>query len=663
MSLERYQQLQIELREHNRRYYQEDHPSISDQEYDALMQELRALEAANPAWVNADSPSQQVGAGATFAPITHPTAMTSLDNAFEDADLVSFEERLNRTLGSVDQQFMYTCEPKIDGLSINLYYKAGLLQWAATRGNGKVGEDVTANVLTIASIPRQLSNVPDELEVRGEVYLSKAEFARLNTEAEELGESTFKNPRNAAAGTLRQKDSTITASRKLDVLLYAVGQPETLGLSSQWEVLQWLSQLGFPVSTDIAHVQGWQAASLYHSQLIQNRSLLAFDADGTVIKVDRFDLQRELGFTSRAPRWAIAYKFPVEEVATRLVDIEIQVGRTGKLTPVAHLEPCFVEGSTVARATLHNQDFIANLDLRIGDMVIIRKAGGVIPEVVRFVADQRPEDAQVFVFPNLCPACQQPAQRAVDDAAHYCLNPLCSAQKYQRLLHFVSRGAMDIQGLGEKVMLQLIEHNLVNTVSDLYGLTLEDLLTLERMGEKTAVKLLKQIEDSKQQSLSRLIFALGIPYVGQRNAQLLSKHFQDISALMQADLAHLQRIPGLGERIAESILHVLHSNSMQDLINQLIQAGVNTASETEARSQELEGLTFVITGTLSEARDALKQRLEQKGARVTGSVTKKTSYLIAGEDAGSKLEKAQALGVDILTEETLASLLVEKGAL
>ncbi len=667
---ERYTTLVTEIAEHNRRYYLQDAPTVTDAEYDALMRELRALEDAHPEWVSSESPTQKVGAdisgdaleGATFAPIRHLSQMLSLDNAFEDGDLQKFEERAARVLGLTHltlagQNFEYTVELKIDGLSINILYLDGKLEWAATRGNGFVGEDVTANVLTVKGIPRALEHVKGQVEVRGEVYLSKEEFARLNAEAEETGGTLFANPRNAAAGTLRQKDPAMSAARKLEVIFYAIGDPLSLGLKSQTELLEWLRGHGFPVDPHSERVTGWAAASDYHRRMVATRASFPFDADGTVLKIDSFDLQRELGLTSRAPRYAIAYKFPVEEVQTRLLAIDTQVGRTGKINPLARLEPIKVEGSTVSNATLHNEDFIRALDLRIGDTVVIRKAGGVIPEIVRTVLEKRPPDAQPFVFPSECPVCKTTLERAEGESAHFCPNPSCPAKNYQKLIHFVSRGAMDIAGLGEKIVNQLVETGLVSDVSDFYTLTLEQMLTVERMGEKNAGKILAQLEDSKTRPLGRLIFALGLPYVGSRNADLLERHFPDLPALMGASFEQLETISGLGERIAQAVVTFFAEEQNRALVGRLEGSGLNLKSSVAARGDKLAGLSFVLTGSLSRGRDEVKKLLEGEGARVTGSVTKKTDYLLAGEEAGSKLEKAQALGVKVIGETELEGLL------
>ncbi|MFN8510485.1 MAG: NAD-dependent DNA ligase LigA [Deinococcaceae bacterium] len=650
--------LRQDIEAHNRRYYQEDQPTISDAEYDALMRQLRQIEAEHPDWVTADSPSQQVGthSDGRFPSVAHKTPMGSLDNAFDDSELEKFEERIGRILGNPDLTLPYTCELKLDGLSINLLYQNGQLITASTRGDGTLGEDVTANVLTIPGIPKHINNVPDELEVRGEVFLSREEFYRLNTEAEAWGDAPFKNPRNAAAGSLRQKDPKITASRNLEACFYGVGNPLALGPKTQWELLLWLRELGFSVSEYAQRATGWQEASRYHAYWTEHRSQLPFDVDGTVLKVDDFHLQQEIGSTSRAPRYAIAYKFPVQEVETQLLDIEIQVGRTGKLTPVARLTPQTIEGSTVSNATLHNSDFIKGLDLHIGDTVVVRKAGGIIPEIVRVIPEKRPPESRPFVFPTHCPACNGPALRESGNAAHFCNNPHCAAQRHQKLLHFVSKSCMDISGLGEKLLEQLEATGTVETIADLYTLNTDTLSTFSQMGPKRAEKILKQIEDSKTRPLSRLIFGLGIPFVGSRNAELLARSL-NLDELTRASTETLTAISGLGERIATAIETFFAHPETQALLTQLKQLGLNTAGEKVQTGNSLSGLTFVITGTLSQPREDIKRLLESEGARVTGSVTQKTSYVLAGEDAGSKLDKARTLGIPTLSENDFKALL------
>ena len=673
MTRERYLELISLIQYHNGRYFEQDDPEIADAEYDALARELRAIEAAHPDWALPESPAQQVGRapGRTFPPIGHPTPMTSLDNAFGDAELEEFDERLARALsGEVRRaaleterpEFVYTCELKIDGLSINLYYQDGELRWAATRGNGRVGEDVSANVLTIAAIPRRLEGLMGELEVRGEVYLSRAEFARLNAEADEAGLPLLKNPRNGAAGALRQKDPRVSAARHLGAVFYGLGRRDGVELETQWDLLAWLAGRGFPVSPYSRRVRGWQEAARYHAEMTARRAEFPFDADGTVVKLDDLRLQGEAGFTSRAPKWAVAYKFPAEQVQTVLEAISVNVGRTGKLTPLAHLVPRPIEGTVVSKATLHNEDFIRKLDLRVGDSVTVRKAGGIIPEIVSVDLALRPAGSQPYVFPGHCPECGHAVVREEGGAATLCPNPACPAQRYERLLHFVSRGAMDVRGLGERLIAVLLESGLVRDAADLYALTAEQLTPLERLGEKSAANITAQLEASKGRSLARLIHALGISYVGERNAQALERAFPDLNAVMDASEERLAAVPGLGETIARSVAHALADPAMRDLIARLTAAGVNTASTSERAGEQLAGLSVVLTGSLALPREAVRAHLERHGTRVSGSVTKKTDYLVAGADAGGKLERARELNIPVLDEAGLDALLLERGA-
>ncbi|WP_420596863.1 NAD-dependent DNA ligase LigA [Deinococcus sp.] len=670
---QRYAVLIAELARHNGFYHEQDAPEIADHEYDALAREARALEAAHPDWAAAladstlsASPAQAVGGAPStaFLPVNHPTPMTSLDNVFDDDELRGFQDKLARALNDdpATADFTYTCELKIDGLSVNLYYVDGQLQWAATRGNGLTGEIVTAQVMTIAGIPQQLAGLKGELEVRGEIYLSREEFAAFNTRAEELGTPTLKNPRNGAAGAVRQKDPELTRARNLSAILYSLGKRDGVPAKTQWDALEWLRERGFPISAYSRRVQGIEAAIQYHADLLAQRGELPFDVDGTVIKLDDLNLQGEAGFTSRAPKWAIAYKFPVEEARTVLEHISINVGRTGKLAPLAHLTPQLLEGSTVSRATLHNEDFIRDLDLRLGDTVIVRKAGGVIPELVRVRPELRPADAQPFVFPDHCPICGFPAVREEGDANRYCTNPVCPAKLYESLRYFVSRGALDIRGVGEKLTRQLLDAGLVGDAADFYALSAEQLANLERGGEKKAANILAQLEESKQKPLWRLVNALGMAGVGERNARALARAFGSLDALLAATPEQIEAVPGLGGVLAESVSRELATSAMQALIAKLRAAGLGAvAAEQETRSSELSGLNFVLTGALSRPREALKAALEVRGARVTGSVTGKTSYLVAGEDAGSKLVRAQELEIAVLDEAGLLALLAEKG--
>ncbi|WP_291423747.1 NAD-dependent DNA ligase LigA [Deinococcus sp.] len=665
----RYLELRGEVTRHNRAYYEQDAPNIPDDQYDALARELRQLETAHPEWAtdlpDEVSPVQTVGGApsSAFLPVPHPTPMTSLDNVFDDAELRDWREKLARSLNLPPDydDFTFTGELKIDGLSVNLYYLDGQLQWAATRGNGRVGEIVTAQVLTIPEIPQQLEGLQGELEVRGEVYLSRADFAAFNAQAEELGTPLLKNPRNGAAGALRQKDPEVTRTRHLKVILYALGKRDGVPAQSQWEVLGWLRERGFPTSRYSEQLRGLEGAVDYHARMVAARADFEFDADGTVLKLDSLRLQEEAGLTSRAPRWAIAYKFPVEEVETVLESITVNVGRTGKLAPLAHLSPRLIEGSTVSKATLHNEDYIRDMDLRIGDTVRVRKSGGVIPQIMGVVLEKRPANAPPYEFPAHCPDCGHEVVRAEGDANTYCPNPACPSQSFERLRYFVSRGAMDVRGIGEKLTLQVLESGLVKDAADLYTLNAEQLAGLERGGDKKAQNILAQLEDSKTKPLWRLINALGMNHVGQRNAQALARAFGTLDALLAATPEQIEAVPGLGGVIAQSVSATLADPNMRGLLQRLQEAGFAPQAEEVTRTGELAGLNFVITGTLSRPRDDLKNQLEAAGGRVTGSVTKKTSYLIAGEEAGSKLARAEELGVAVLDEAGLAALLVEKG--
>ncbi len=666
----RYQQLLAEVQRHSRLYHQADAPEISDDAYDALLREVRSLEEAHPDWLDAANPSPQVGDAplAGFATVQHPTAMTSLDNVFSDEELGGWREKLARSLNApLDADFPYTCELKIDGLSINLYYRGGELQWAATRGNGVTGEIVTAQLRTISGIPTTLKNedgtpLLGEVEVRGEVYLSRADFEALNAQAEELGTPLLKNPRNGAAGALRQKDPEVTRARRLKAILYALGKRDGVPVRTQGEVLAWLQGQGFPVSAYSRPAASIAEAAQYHADLLAQRPELPFDVDGTVIKLNDLHLQQEAGFTSRAPRWAIAYKFPVQEAQTVLEAIVVNVGRTGKLAPLAHLQPRLLEGSTVSRATLHNEDFIAALGLHVGDTVVVRKAGGVIPEIVRVLPELRPEGAVPFVFPTVCPSCGTPAVREEGTANTYCPNRECPAQIYEQIRYFVSRGAMDIRGIGEKLTAQLIAAGYVHGAGDLYALTAEQLSGLERGGDKKAANILAQLAESRSRPLWRVVNALGMAGVGERNAQSLARSFGSLDALMSATPEQIAAVPGLGATLAESVTQGLKDARTATLLAQLKAAGLDPQETQQARGDLLAGLNFVITGTLSRPRDEIKAQIEGQGGRVTGSVTGKTSYLVAGEEAGSKLARAEELGVKIVTETGLTELIAERQA-
>ncbi|MBS3933085.1 MAG: NAD-dependent DNA ligase LigA [Truepera sp.] len=651
-------ELRARLREANYRYHVLDAPAISDAEYDALLHELRQLEEQYPELRAANSPTQEVGFApqASFAVITHPHPMQSLDNAFNCQELAEFEARCLRMLAS-QEPLDYLAEMKIDGLSVNLYYRDDLLLWAATRGNGQEGEDVTFNLLGIPGIPQQVAGAPRELEVRGEIYLSRQEFERINAERKEAGETLFKNPRNAAAGTVRQLDPKVSAARKLQAYCYGVGQPRALGVGRQSELLAWLENHGFRVNPLRRRVTGAAEACAVAEAWQARRAELEYEADGVVFKVDDLALQEELGSTSRAPRWAIAYKFPAQEVATTLRGITWQVGRTGKLTPVAELEPRLLEGTEVSRATLHNPGFIRSLDLRVGDRVVIHKSGGIIPEILRVLVEERPGELPPCPIPTICPDCRAPL---IEDGANLrCVNPACPAQRLARLSHFASRHAMEIEGLAEKTLAQLLEAGLIHDIPDLYDLTAEQLLQLEGFAEVSATKLVQQIQASKARPLERLIFALGLPQVGRRTAQLLTSAFGSLSALQQATVADLMALPDIGEATATAIVQALQQPAIQALLEGLRARGVNPRASAQMSGAALKGLSFVLTGTLSEPRERVKARLEALGARVSSAVSAKTDYLVAGQDPGSKLVKAEALGVKVIDEAALRELVTK----
>ncbi|WP_309571852.1 NAD-dependent DNA ligase LigA [Deinococcus sp.] len=674
-AFEAYLALSLEVARHNRAYHEHDAPEIPDSDYDALVRDLRVLEVNHPDWAQraaaeagtASTPAQAVGGAPStaFQPVGHPSPMTSLDNVFSDEELGEWCEKLARSLNlpTETDEFTFTGELKIDGLSVNLYYLDGELQWAATRGNGTVGEIVTAQVLTVPGVPTTLPGLSGQLEVRGEVYMSRADFAAFNARAEELGTPLLKNPRNGAAGALRQKDPGVTQSRNLRAIFYMLGKRDGVAVTSQAGVLAWLTEQGFPVSAYSETFTGIAAAADYHARMIARRQEFEFDADGTVLKLDPLRLQEEAGFTSRAPRWAIAYKFPVEEVETVLEAITINVGRTGKLAPLAHLSPRLIEGSTVSRATLHNEDFIRDLGLHIGDTVVVRKSGGVIPQIMRALPEKRPADAVPYAYPTHCPECRHEAVRAEGDANTYCPNPACPSQQFERLRYFVARGAMDIRGIGEKLIAQLLEGQLVRDAADFYQLTAEQLSALERGGDKKAQNVLAQLKASKSRPLWRLVNALGVNHVGERNAQALANAFGTLDALLAATPAQIEAVPGLGGVIAESVAGALADPSMRDLIARLRAAGLNPQEAAVRRGEQLRGLNFVITGTLSRPRDVIKAQLEGAGGRVTGSVTGKTSYVIAGEDSGGKLDRARELKVAVLDEAGLDALLEERGVM
>lgn len=661
----RAQELRAEIQEHNYRYYALDDPQIPDAEYDRLMRELQDLEADYPDLVTPDSPTQRVGQTplSAFATVTHERPMLSLDNAFEEEDLVAFDRRVRDRLQD-DATLEYACEPKLDGIAVSLLYRDGLLVRGATRGDGTQGEDITQNVRTIDSIPLKLrgEGFPSVLEVRGEIYMPKAGFERLNEKAREAGDKLFVNPRNAAAGSLRQLDARITAKRPLEMCAYSVGYTEGGELPGKHsDILKALSQWGLKINREMAVVEGIEACIDYYHSLGERRTALDYDIDGIVFKVNRLDLQDELGFVARAPRWAIAYKFPAQEEMTRLLDVEFQVGRTGAVTPVARLDPVFVGGVTVSNATLHNRDEIERLGVKIGDTVIIRRAGDVIPQIVSVVTDKRPKDAKDIEFPDHCPVCDSPVERVPGEAVARCDGGLiCPAQRKQAIKHYASRKALDIDGLGDKLVEQLVDKDLIHAVADLYKLSREDLIGLDRMGEKSADNLLDALEKSKETTLAKFIYALGIREVGEATARNLAQYFGSLDALAEADEEKLQQVEDIGPVVAHFVAEFFAQEHNREAVKALREAGVTWAEQApvDRESLPLAGLTYVITGTLEElTRDEAKERLQTLGAKVAGSVSKKTDYLVAGPGAGSKLKKAEELEVDIIDESGLMELL------
>ncbi len=661
--------LRQQIEYHNSLYHQQDAPEIPDQEFDRLFDRLLSLEQEHPELVTPDSPSQRVGSEPLvgFAQLEHKIPMLSLEKASDIESIEKFETRLSKRLPDNIEPIEYSCEPKIDGVAVSLRYEKGLLVQAATRGDGRTGEDITHNVKTIRDIPLRLEgkDFPDLLEVRGEIFMTKSGFTRMNSIALENEERTFVNPRNAAAGTLRQLDSRITASRPLTMFCYSLGESSMSLPPRLSEVFSLLDNWGLPVNPIRKVVIGANACFEYCAELLSQRDELDYEIDGAVLKVNDFARQEMLGMNARTPRWAIAYKFPAEEVSTTLNDVEFQVGRTGTITPVARLEPVFVGGVTVSNATLHNLDEIKRLDIKIGDKVIIRRAGDVIPKVVKVILEQRPKNVRNIVFPEHCPICQSDIEQVDNEVLIRCSGGLyCRAQRTQSIIHFASRGAMDIDGLGVKLIEQLVSEELIENVADIYQLKLEQLSGLERMAEKSATNLLQAIENSKNISLQKFIYALGIREVGEATALVLAKHKGSLQAIMQADIESLIEIPDIGEIMAQHIVSFFAEQHNLSVIKALLDVGVKP-SELELSDEEdlpLSGLTYVVTGTLElMTRSQAKQYLQQLGAKVAGSVSAKTSCLIAGPGAGSKLNKAEELGIKIINEEDFVSLLTQCG--
>ena len=674
----RIEELRREIEHNSYLYYAKDAPAISDAAFDSLVHELRALEAAHPEFYDPNSPTQRVGGyvGEQFAPIRHERRMYSLDDAMDAAELDAWLDRVEEAFGGMVD---VVCELKIDGSSIALTYQDGNLVRGATRGDGTTGEDVTANIRTVKNLPLRLrpdalgglSDPSRAIELRGEVYMPKSSFESLNRAAEANGKQPFANPRNAAAGSLRQKDSAITAGRDLSTFLYAIADERALAFGTQWELLQWLGEAGFHVNPDVQLCTTRDEVHAFCQRAIERRDSLPYEIDGVVVKVNSFARQEEMGYTARAPRWAIAFKFPPEEKTTLLRDITVQVGRTGKLTPVAEMEPVRVAGSTVARATLHNEDEVLRKDVRVGDTVIVRKAGDVIPEVLGPVASLRPADAQPWAMPKACPSCGSPVIREEGEADYRCISIDCPAQALERLLHWASRGAMDIDGMGEEIVARLVESGRLTDVADYYTLDEVELSMLDmgrvnkdgeaiRLGKTVAAKLVAAIDESRGRAFARVLFGLGMRHVGKTTAEALAASYPSMDELEAATEEDLAAVEGIGPKIARSVYLFLRTPDNVAVIDRLRARGVNladsAAEDAEQLPQTLAGLTFVLTGTLVQSgmtRDEAGAALKARGAKVSGSVSKKTSFVVAGESAGSKYDKAIALGVPVLDENAL----------
>jgi len=662
---EQVRQLHESLNYHSHRYYVLDEPEIPDAEYDKLFRQLETLEAQNPQLLTLDSPTQRVGGKVldSFSQISHQMPMLSLSNAFSSEEIEEFSRRINERLDH--EVFKLVAEPKLDGLAISLRYEDGLLVQAATRGDGQTGEDVTHNVRTIAAIPLRLSGFqyPRILEVRGEIFMPKKGFSQLNQSQIAKGEKTFANPRNAAAGSLRQLDSKIAASRPLDMFCYGIGVVEAELKPTHSQILKQLEGWGLPVSPEVQTLNSWQDCIEYYNSILKRRSQLPYEIDGVVYKVDSIAQQQKAGFISRAPRWAIAHKFPAEEAMTRLLNIDVQVGRTGALTPVARLAPVFVGGVTVTNATLHNQDEIDRKGVRIGDMVIVRRAGDVIPEVVKPVLSERPGGTQVYTMPDHCPVCNSLAERVNDEVKSRCTGGLfCPAQRKEAIKHFSSRKAMDIDGLGDKLVEQLVDAEIIDDISDLYSLSVEQVSGLERMGELSAENLIEAIESSKATTLARFIYSLGIREVGEATALALASFYRLLPAIQSAKTEELQQVPDVGPVVAHNIETFFLQAHNEAVINKLLASGIHWPEIILKEKHELPlaDKIIVLTGSLSQlSRNDAKARLIALGAKVSGSVSKKTDLVIAGEKAGSKLKKAEELGVEVMDEAGMMSLFKE----
>jgi DNA ligase (NAD+) len=657
--------LREKIRYHEHRYYVLDDPEISDADFDKLMQQLKKWETENPELITPDSPSQRVGGKARegFVKVRHSSPMLSLDNTYNEDELRGWERRVHELSGRKDVE--YVCELKLDGMSLALHYEDGHLVRGVTRGDGTTGEDVTLNVRTVRSVPLSIpkevlkkAGVPATFEVRGELLMPIAAFKKLNEEREKQGLATFANPRNFAAGTVRQLEPSITASRRLDYFAYMLLQNGRTYFPRQWETMNALEKLGFKTNLHRELAKNMEEVWAFIEQWEGRRESLPYEIDGIVIKVDRVSLQEELGYTGKAPRWAIAYKYAARSGVTKIKDIVPQVGRTGKLTPVAHLEPVPIGGTTVARATLHNMDEIERLGVKIGDWVQVERGGDVIPKVVSVVEDKdHPRGTKSFDMPKRCPVCGGHVVRTEGEADHRCVNANCPAKLRESVLHFASRSVMNIEGMGDALVNQLTDRGFVKNVADIYKLTKGDLLKLERMGDKSAENVLREIETSKKLPLERVIYGLGIRFVGERTAEFLAEHFGSIDTLMKASEEELQEVNEVGPRIAKSIVEFFQEPKNRELVEQLRKAGLSFAGKKKERGTKLAGKTFVLTGTLSRySRDEAKKLIEDAGGRVSGSVSKKTDYVVAGADAGSKLDKAKELGVAVIGEKEMESL-------
>ncbi|EPC8175103.1 NAD-dependent DNA ligase LigA [Listeria monocytogenes] len=664
----RYEELINILDQYSYDYYVIDNPTVEDAEYDQKMQELLKIEEAHPEWVTPESPSKRVGGEVLegFKKVAHDTPMLSLANAFNQEDLADFDRRIRDKVGD---DIAYMCELKIDGLAVSLQYENGKYKQGATRGDGTIGEDITANLRTIRSIPMKLQK-DYSIEVRGEAFMPKRSFQKLNEIREEEGQMLFANPRNAAAGSLRQLDTKIAASRNLDIFLYAVADFGEMGVETHSAGLDMLETLGLKVNKERRLCNSLEEVYAYIEEWTEKRAGLAYDIDGIVLKLNNLEQQRQMGNTVKLPRWSIAYKFPAEEVPTKLLDIELNVGRTGVITPTAVLEPVRVAGTTVSRASLHNEDLITEKDIRIGDTVLIKKAGDIIPEVIKSITEKRSGSEEPFHMPKNCPACDSELVRLEEEVALRCINPKCPAQIKEGLIHFVSRNAMNIDGLGEKVIIQLFSQHLIKDVADLFFLSKEKLLELERMGEKSVTNLLASIQASKQNSLEKLLFGLGIRHVGAKAAKSLAIHFDTMDNLKVADKETLTSINDIGEKMADSIVTYFANEEVHDLLEELKRAGVNmtyTGPKLEDMSEEelvFAGKTVVLTGKLEKlTRNDAKALIESLGGNVSGSVSKKTDVVVAGSDAGSKLAKAEELAIPIWSEEDLIEYLPDEGGL